>query len=314
MMGILKSVAKKNNLRPVLEKILVSEDWIKATDLEVAVFIKNKDGISAGLYSKDAKEIESYNNNYNNIIDEYPNLNFDKKGTATEYNKKEFEKALNDVVFCAAKSQDNLSVNCVRFASDRFVATDTHRMMSSELSSNSEFSLPLGSAKILQKVLKVEKVEMIEVYHFENQVTFFIGDVVLKSRIIDLAFPDFKSIEDSFYAGNEIVLEWKVGEFTDVLKKILVIAGKREENKNAFELNFKEKKLKAKNENDSIEIDFGFQGDVNFDKIVLNAKFIEEYLKTLGKGDEIKLELIDYKNMVRINGIYYIMPFAVKEY
>ncbi len=142
-----------------------------------------------------------------------------------------------------------------------------------------------------------------------NQVTFFVGDVVLKSRIIDLAFPDFKSIESSFYAENKIVLDWSVREFTDVLKRLLVIAGKREENKNAFELNFKEKKLKAKNESDSFEIDFTFQGGVNFDRIVLNAKFIAEYLKTLDKGDEVKIELINGRNMVRINSVYYVMPF-----
>lgn len=300
---------KDNKIRPVLSKCKVTKDEIIGTDLECTVIIKNTHNIPEGIYTKQMVELKTYQETYKDEFEEFPIIKYDRQGKLTTYSKTELEEALNKVIFCANKSDENLALKCVRFNNKFIATTDTYRMITVDLNSNTEFSLPLDSAKVLQKILKSSNAETVQLYD-EDRLEFYIDDTILISRKIDLPFPDVKNFEKNFVFTSNIVIKHSSEELIDSMKKLHKVSCVNRDSKNSFIIDFKNKVFKAIGIDNKIEIPFEFTGNVDFDLISLNAKMIEEYLKTVSLN-KVEIDLYNNRSAVKINKEYIIMPLAM---
>ena len=300
------SVIKNNKIRPVVSKCMVKNGSIIGTDLECTVIIPDKWDIPEGIYTKQMMDLKTYQDTYKEGLDEFPVINTNKQGELTTYNKVELEDALNKTIFSASKSSYNSSVNVVRFTKDSIVASDTYRLVINNIKGNSEFSLPLNTSLLLQKVLKKSDAEIVEIYLSENEVEIYIGDIIIKSRVVDLAFPDVKHLIENWQFSSEITINHSSKEIVEIMKKLYTIS------KDNFIFDFIKKELKAVGVDNKINIPIEFDGEIDIKAISLNAKFIEEYLKTVNLNC-VKMSFQDHKSTVKIEDNYYIMPLAMEE-
>ncbi len=302
-----------NKIRPVLSKCKVTADAIIGTDLECTVIVKNNHNVPQGMYTKQMMELKTYQDMYKDSFDDFPIIKTTKQGTLTTYDKSELEEALNRVMFCASKSQDNLSVNCVRFCKDFVAGTDTYRLITVQLNSNTEFSLPFCSAMVLQKILKTSNAEIIELYDDSNRLEFYVGDTIMISKKNDLAYPNIKDIYTRFLYSSKITIPMSSTELSAVMKKLYTVSKDNSDGKNGFIINFKKKILSAVGvDKIEIEIPFDYVGEVDFEKIRLNAKFFEEYLKTVDLS-AVVMELGGNKSAVKVNEEYIMMPLVLRD-
>jgi hypothetical protein len=306
------SVIKKNNIRPVIEKCMVKNGNIIGTDLECTVIIPDKWNIPNGLYTKQMMNLKTYPNTYKEDLDEFPIINTNKQGELTTYNKTDLENALSKTIFAAAESSDDLSVNVVRFTKDSIASTDNYRLVINNIKGNSDFSLPLNTSIVLQKMLKNSDVETVEIYLNNNEVEIYIGDIVIKSRVVELAFPDVKHVIEYCQFSYEITINHSSKELAEIMKKLHTISKDNSDSKNSFIFDFIKKELRAVGVDNKINIPIEFDGETDIKAISLNAKSIEEYLKTV-ELDCVKMSFQDHKSAVKIEDNYYTMPLAAWE-
>ena len=299
------SVAKENKIRPGIGNVLVTKNTIMSTDLECTLIIPNNYKINpgVGVYNKLMFETEQFSDIFSEQVEHFPEIRINSEGQSSIYDREELLSKLEGVIFSAAKSQDNLSVNCVRFNKNYIAASDTYRLITKELKSEIEFSLPLNSTKVLIKVLKLSSVDTIKVVLDNNQIDIFVGDYVLKSRIIDLVFPDVDSILDRQTYSYKVTLK------SEDIKSLFQNLSKVN---NSFILDFKSKKVKAIGVKNKFESDISIEGEVGFNKISLNSKFILEYVKA-HNVQQLTMELTSSHEAVMINGEYLVMPLAIRE-
>lgn len=306
------SVIKDNKIRPVISKCMVKNGSIIGTDLECAVIIPDKWDIPEGIYTKQMMDLKTYQNTYKEDLDEFPVINTNKQGELTTYNKTDLENALRKTIFSASKSSDNLSINVVRFTEDSIVASDSYRLVINNIKGNSEFSLPLNTSLLLQKVLKKSDAEIVEMYLNENEAEIYVGDIVIKSRVVDLAFPNVKYVIENWQFSSEITINHSSKELAEIMKKLYTISKDNSSDKNSFRFDFIKKELKVVGVDNKMNIPIEFDGEIDIKAISLNAKFIEEYLKTV-ELDCVKMSFQDNKSAVKIEDNYYIMPLAIEE-
>lgn len=306
------SIIKDNKIRPVVSKCMVKNGSIIGTDLECTVIIPDKWDIPEGIYTKQMMDLKTYQDTYKENLDEFPVINTNKQGELTTYNKTDLENALSKTIFSASKSSYNLSVNVVRFTKDSIVASDTYRLVINNIKGNSEFSLPLNTSLLLQKVLKKSDAEIVEIYLSENKVEIYIGDIIIESRVVDLAFPDVKYVIENWQFSSEITINHSSKELAEIMKKLYTISKDNSDSKNSFIFDFIKKELKAVGVDNKMNIPIEFDGETDIKAISLNAKFIEEYLKAVDL-DCVKMSFQDHKSAVRIEDNYYIMPLALCE-
>lgn len=306
------SVIKDNKIRPVISKCMVKNGNIIGTDLECTVIIPDKWGIQEGIYTKQMMNLKTFPNTYKEDLDEFPVINTNKQGVLTTYNKADLENALNKTIFSASKSSYNLATNVVRFTKDSIVASDTYRLVINNIKGNSDFSLPLNTSILLRKMLKNSDVETVEIYLSEDEVEIYIGDIIIKSRIVELAFPDVKYVTESMQFSYEITINHSSKELAENMKKLYTISKDNSDGKNSFIFDFIKKELRAVGVDNKINIPIEFDGEIDIKAISLDAKFIEEYLKTV-ELDCVKMSFQDRKSAVRIEDNYYIMPLNMNE-
>jgi hypothetical protein len=306
------SIIKDNKIRPVISKCMVKNGSIIGTDLECTVIIPDKWNIPEGIYTKQMMDLKTYQNTYKENLDEFPVINTNKQGELTTYNKVELEDTLNKTIFSASKSSDNLSVNVVRFTKDSIMASDTYRLVVNNIKGNSEFSLPLNTSLLLQKILKNSEAETVETYLNGSEIEIYIGDIIIKSRIVGLAFPDVSYRIENWQFPYEITINQSSKELSESMKKLYSVSSANSDSKNRFIFDFIKKELRAVGIDNKINIPIEFDGEVDIKAISLNAKFIEEYLKTV-ELDCVKMSFQDHKSVVRIEDNYYTMPLALDE-
>jgi hypothetical protein len=296
------SIAKENKIRPAIGNVLVTENAIISTDLECTLIIPNNHKITPGVYNKLMFETGQFNDVFSEQVEYFPEIRVNGEGQSSIYDRAELLSKLEKVIFAAAKSQDNLSINCVRFNKNYIAASDSYRLITKELTSEIEFSLPLNSTKILIKILKLSNSDTIKVVLDNNQVDIFVGDYVFKSRIIDLVFPDVDFILDRLYSYKVTLKSEDIKSLFQNLAKV----------NSSFILDFKSKKVKVSSEKNNFESDINIEGEVGFNKISLNSKFILEYIK-VHNVQELTIELTSNHEAVMINGEYLVMPLAIRD-
>lgn len=232
------------------------------------------------------------------------------------------------VKFAASGSSDNLSINCVRLESEednlKFITTDTYRLVFLEkelekVNEKLEVSIPLNTVEALAKLLRSIEETEIKFYFYNKQVYFKLEDTLIISRVIDLAFPNYRGILGNDTYNKTLIINSE--KFLKVIRRIIIFVRNNAESKYGatFELEGKELKVNGVNDiakiNEQLEVEY--EGDRI--KISLNAKFLSDFIQNLSKESNIMLNFISSNSSVKIkkendnNYLYIVMPLALKD-
>jgi DNA polymerase III subunit beta len=175
----------------------------------------------------------------------------------------------------------------------RMVATDSYRLsvkettLDASLSAGFEVNVPARALQELGRLVTHAEDEQLRVSVRQNQVLFTLGRVVLSSRLIDGQFPNYQQLlPESF----EHELRLAGGEFTDVVRRISLLAQKNAPLRLAFaqgELTVSAQTPDVGEAQESMPV--AFQGEPL--EIGFNPEFLRAGLEAVEEG-EVVLKLI----------------------
>ena len=175
----------------------------------------------------------------------------------------------------------------------RMVATDSYRLSVKEtaleapLSAGFEVNVPARALQELSRLVAHAEEEPLRVSVRQNQVLFTLGRVVLSSRLIDGQFPNYQQLlPESF----EHELRLAGGEFTDVVRRISLLAQKNAPLRLAFsqgEVTVSAQTPDVGEAQESMPV--AFQGEPL--EIGFNPEFLRAGLEAIEEG-EVVLKLI----------------------
>ena len=175
----------------------------------------------------------------------------------------------------------------------RMVATDSYRLSVKEttletpLSSGFEVNVPARALQELARLVGHGEDEPLSISVRQNQVLFTLGRVILSSRLIDGQFPNYRQLlPESF----EHELRLAGGEFTDVVRRISLLAQKNAPLRLAFapgELTVSAQTPDVGEASESLPV--AFQGEPL--EIGFNPEFLRAGLEAIEEGD-VLLKLI----------------------
>lgn len=256
------------------------------------------------------------------------NENFFEKIEEFKINSIELAEIFEKIKYAASPSSDNLSINCIRLESEdnrlKFITTDTYRLVYLEkelerIKSKIEVSIPLNTVEALTKLLRSIESTEISFYFINRQIFFKTPDVLIVSRIIDMAFPNYKGILLNNNYNKKLTINAEI--FMKILKRITIFVRNNNEAKYGatFYFNGKEMQVHGVNEVAKIneELVVNYEGE-NM-KIALNTKFLSDFIQNLNKSKDITLEFVASNSSVKIKEndvedyLYILMPLALKE-
>jgi DNA polymerase III subunit beta len=175
----------------------------------------------------------------------------------------------------------------------RMVATDSYRlsvketMLDAPLSAGFEVNVPARALQELARLVTHAEGEELSISVRQNQVLFTIGRVVLSSRLIDGVFPNYRQLlPESF----EHELRLAGGEFTDVVRRISLLAQKNAPLRLAFAPGELTVSAQTPDVGEALEsMPVAFQGEPL--EIGFNPEFLRAGLEAIDEGD-VLLKLI----------------------
>lgn len=301
------------------------EEYLKELKDDVVIFIE-KDG---NLLIESFDSVSEFS-----LMDasDFPKIlvdeNFDEQTEDFKIESQELATIFEKVKYAASVSSDNLSINCVRVESEgkkiKFVTTDTYRLvyLEKELENiNDEFevSIPLNTIEAMTKLLRSIDNTEIKFYFLNKNIFFKMEDVLIISRVIDMAFPNYEGILENNSYDKKLTINAEV--FLKILKRIIIFVRNNSESKYGatFYLEKDHMKVNGVSEVAKIneELEVNYEG--NKIKIALNTKFLADFIQTLSKDKDITLEFIASNNSVKIREdkiedyLYILMPLALKD-
>lgn len=258
---------------------------------------------------------------------DYPVLKgYDSAGmfkVSPEVLSRAFEKAR----ISADISGENIAMNCIRMEIEydklKTIATDTFRMVYYEenienTNTTMNISIPLKTIDSILKIVKLVEINEIYVKYEGNQIILKAGETDIISRVIELEFPNYKSVLGSISSNKKVHM--KTDDFISLLKRVQIFARNNLSAKNGSIFSFVGNKLtvRAISENAKVkeEIETIKEGDDL--KISLNVKFLLDFA-TMVEKDIIELNLNGSNNPVLMKSegdssfIYLTMPLALTE-
>lgn len=264
-------------------------------------------------------------------VEDFPKIlvseDFSEKEEEFKINSLELAEILEKIKYAAAPSGDNPSINCVRIESEennlKFITTDTYRLVYLEkevekINGMIDVSVPLNTVESLTKLLRSIENTEISFYFINRQIFFKMEDVLVISRIIDMAFPNYKGILGNNSYDKKLTINAEV--FMKILKRIIIFVRNSETKYGAtFYIDGNTMKVNGVNEVAKIneELEVNYEGE-NI-KIALNTKFLADFVQNLNKNKDITLEFIASNNSVKIREeevedyLYILMPLALKD-
>lgn len=251
-------------------------------------------------------------------------------GVEYTFNKNKLLSYIENVKISASTDPENLAVNCIRFEIEenklKLVSSDTYRLtyIEEELDENEKnkeglsVSIPLKTIDGLIKIMRLIDEENIIFKSDGTKVFFKFSNVEILTRVIELQFPDYKSILKNAQHDKKVLLNTK--DFLSVLKRTLIFVRDNKDAKNGGIFNFENNKLilTGINENAKIKEELATIQEGENLKISLNVKFLVDYISILD-GKVTELKLMNSKSSVLLKdeesdkSLYFTMPLALRE-
>lgn len=258
---------------------------------------------------------------------EYPRISGNIQGLENELSKDLLINMLEKVKFASATNTDSPEISCVRLELEndklRMVATDTYRLVYAEekveATSNISVSIPLYSVDALIKILKNVGDDFVKFTYSGNQISFEIEKIFFMTRVIDLAFPDYKGILENMIYDKKVLIETE--SFINTLKRVQVFVKNNNESKNSalFKLQGEEFIITGVSDTAKIKEEVKLIKDGEDIKLSLNVKFLLEYLLNTNKDKRTSFEMSNSNGAVLIKNesndkyLYILMPLALIE-
>jgi DNA polymerase-3 subunit beta len=261
--------------------------------------------------------------------DEYPKINIDTEGRVYEISKSLIVDMLEKVKISSAVTNENPAVNAVRIELEhgkiKMAATDTYRLtyieegLEDAMSGSTKISLPLHSAEALIKILKSVGDEFVKFRFVGNQAVFEIEKVILTSRVVDLAFPDYKGIFENTVYNKQVVVDTET--LISVLKRVQVFVKNNTESKNSalFDLVGNRFFITGVSDSAKVKEELELEKEGEDLKLSLNVKFMLDYLVNLDKDKNSIMKMSNssgavlMKNEENSKYLYILMPLALRE-
>ena len=260
----------------------------------------------------------------------YPTQSRFEMGVEYTFDKSKLLTNIENVKISASNDPENLAVNCIRLEIEdnklKLVSSDTYRLtyIEEELEENQRskeglsVSIPLKTIDGLIKIMKLIDEETISFKSDGTRVFFKFANVEILTRVIELQFPDYKSILKNARHDKKILLNTK--DFLSVLKRTLIFVRDNKDAKNGGIFSFENNKLilTGINENAKIKEELATIQEGENLKISLNVKFLVDYISIIG-GKVTELRLMNSKSSVVVKdedndkSIYFTMPLALRE-
>ncbi|BBM36243.1 DNA polymerase III subunit beta [Pseudoleptotrichia goodfellowii] len=251
-------------------------------------------------------------------------------GLEYTFNKNKLLSYIENVKISASADPENLAVNCIRFEIEenklKLVSSDTYRLtyIEEELEENEKnkeglsVSIPLKTIEGLIKIMRLIDEENIIFKSDGTKVFFKFSNVEILTRVIELQFPDYKSILKNAQHDKKVLLNTK--DFLSVLKRTLIFVRDNKDAKNGGIFSFENNKLVLTgiNENAKIKEELATIQEGEDLKISLNVKFLLDYISILD-GKVTELKLMNSKSSVLVKdeesdaSLYFTMPLALRE-
>lgn len=301
------------------------EEYLKEIKDEIVIF-SEEDGNLVIESSDSSSEFSLMN------VEDFPKIlvseDFSAKEEEFKINSIELAEIFEKVKYAAAPTSDNPSINCVRVESEenklKFITTDTYRLVYLEkalekINGNIDVSIPLNTVEALTKLLRSIESTEISFYFINKQIFFKMEEVLVISRIIDMAFPNYKGILGNNSYNKKLTINAET--FMKILKRIIIFVRNNSETKYGatFYLDGVNMQVNGVNEVAKIneELEVNYKGESI--KIALNTKFLSDFVQTLNKNKDITLEFIASNSSVKIREeevkdyLYILMPLALKD-
>jgi len=328
---------KKINL-PILNNVLIEakEGGVKlsSTNLEIGISCKVRCKTEQeGVFTVDARLLSDYVNllpneqvnielekddflkvsckNYQTKMkgipaDDFPVIPHIEKEKPFKVKVKDFKKAISQVVFAVASSENRqelsgvfLSFNKIEKNKLIMVGTDSYRLAEKtiDLTDNNDEKEVIVPTKALQEVLRIlnnikesPDADDIEIYLSDNQILFTCDSVELISRLVEGQYPDYKQIIPKETKTSVIA---STNELVKNIKTVALFS-----KTGIFDINliFDSKKgLVMKTTNIQLgesvsELDVEFTGADN--ETILNYRYLLDGLSNVD-SDEVEVGLVD---------------------
>ena len=339
-LDLISGVAKENKIRPVISNTkIMADDKIQliGTDLEETIIVDLQgEIIEQGELLLDHTEALEYIKKSDNIeidiiledgfitidnakftvfdVTEYPEIRLDP-GNLKQVNSDDFKQAFKMVQFAAGQDQSNLATFGIRVDNDKLCATDSYRLAVTSLQTDLICTIPFNSTKNISKLINKCAGDNIEIGYNNNKIYVKTENVLFCSRIIDLAFPDFRNIfsKTKENTPNEININRK--ELIKMLNKVIIFASKNDESRFAAKFIISGNKLTVKAQNGRSKVTEKVDIiNINNTELetALNVKYILDYI-TLLSCDTVIIKFRDNQSAFMINDDYLTMPMALRE-
>lgn len=298
---------------------LVEEYLKEISDREIQLVVK--DGLLIIETSDSSSEFS--------IMDpeEYPRIKDSIEGAGIVLSREKLADMLEKTKFGAAASSDNLSINCVRLEIEekkiKMISSDTYRLVYLEDEIDYEgalkVSIPLTTVEALIKTLRTLDEEDVEFKFEENQVFFKIGNSMILSRVIDLAFPDYMGIMKAVSHNKEISVTTE--DFAKVLKRVQIFVKNNSESKYSAVFSLKEGELYINGVSETAKVNEHIEVKQKGEdvKISLNVKFLLDFIQYLDKEDRLIIDLLTSNSAIQLRNekdekyLYIAMPLALRD-
>jgi DNA polymerase-3 subunit beta len=229
--------------------------------------------------------------------DDFPPFPEPEEGSAVELSAAAFVSTALKVAGSASRDETRPVLTGILVSASerelRMVATDSYRLSVKEttletpLSSGFEVNVPARALQELARLVTHGGDDPLTVSVRQNQVLFTLGRVVLSSRLIDGQFPNYRQLLPETF---EHELKLAGGEFTDVVRRISLLAQKNAPLRLAFaegELTVSAQTPDVGEASESMPL--AFQGEPL--EIGFNPEFLRAGLEAIEEGD-VLLKLI----------------------
>ena len=331
---ILKGTDLELSINTEISGEILSEGKIVIKHKLIEEFLKQITDDKVELIEEQGKLIiKTYSTNTEFSLYDSENFPIQSKfelGVEYTFNKNKLLSYIENVKISASTEPENLAVNCIRFEIEenklKLISSDTYRLtyIEEELEENEKnkeglsVSIPLKTIDGLIKIMRLINEDNIIFKSDGTRAFFKFSNIEILTRVIELQFPDYKSILKSAQHDKKILLNTK--DFLSVLKRTLIFVRDNKDSKNGGIFNFENKKLVLTgiNENAKIKEELVTIQEGDNLKISLNVKFLLDYISIL-EGKVTELKLMTSKSSVLVKSeendksLYFTMPLALRE-
>jgi DNA polymerase-3 subunit beta len=250
--------------------------------------------------------------------EDFPRIQSSEDGRELKVDAEAFRKALGQVAIAASRDETRPVLTGVLFEGDgdelKLVATDSYRLALRSIgASGAEGVRLLVPARAVQEVSRMAAPEPIRVLVSSSQIAFEAGPVVIRSRLIEGDFPEYRKILPTNLPN---LLEADRASLLESLRRVAIVAQDATPMFIEFDGDEIHMRCQSQGLGEAAEdlVNAEFKGDPM--RVAFNPAYLQQGVEAV-EDERVRLELNDAQNPAIVRGVsddrfvYLIMPVRV---